>query len=278
MIGYKTDYHIHTTCSDGMLTPVEIVKKYAREGYDIIAITDHDTTGGLQEAQIAAEALGIRVVNGIEFSSICSLRPLHMEGVPATEAELHILGYSFDPENDRMKETCARLKEWRRERNERFLQKLQEMGYPLTKEDLPQKPDNFLGKPDFVRALIRKGYGIKDPWALFDDVPKKRLSETEAIAVIREAGGVSVLAHPFEIDELKPRTDGFYARLSVLAHALKKEGLKGMECFHPSATREESLQLVEIAAELRLHITGGSDFHGDKSHRYEQKRENAYGR
>lgn len=253
---FKIDLHIHTIYSDGTMEPVDVVTKFKDEGYDIIAITDHDGIGGIREAQIAGKALKIEVLPGIEFSSE------YVRGGKMTE--LHILGYRIDPSNQRLREKCEFLRKTRADRNVRMLARLREMGYEITEADLPDKPGGYIGKPDVVRALLAKGYEIEDPFALLEGIPRERISTEEAIEIIREAGGTPVLAHPFKIRELRPREEGFRDRLDPLLRDLKKMGIRGLECFHPSADHDESLMLVELAEKYHLNITKGSDFHGDK--------------
>ena len=253
MQGNKVDYHIHTTYSDGASTPTQIIKQAKELQYDEIAITDHDNTEGLAEAMIAAEAVEMKIIPGIEL---------------ATETEegigLHILGYRIDPSNERLLRKCEFLKATRADRNVRMLAHLREMGYDISEKDLPKKPGDYIGKPDVVRALLAKGYELEDPFALLEGIPRERISTEEAIEIIREAGGTPVLAHPFKIRELSPREVGFRDRLDALLRDLKKLGIRGLECFHPSANHEESLMLVELAEKYHRNRTKGSDFHGDK--------------
>lgn len=249
----KVDYHIHTTYSDGTMEPVDVVKKFSGEGYDIIAITDHDGVGGIPEAMIAGKALNIRVVGGIEIAS-------HYN-TDDCSAELHILGYNIDDKNERLLTAIEKIRRWRGERNEKIIERAREMGFPLTESDIPRKHGGFIGKPDFARALAVK-YPDCDPDEVFCGILKQTVSAYEAIDVIREANGIPVLAHPAKTRELALHTEGFFDRLFPVIRDLRKHGLKGLECFHPSADDEESIELVGIAEKLHLHITRGSDFHG----------------
>lgn len=253
----KVDYHIHTAFSDGLYRPAEIVRRYKGMGYDVIAITDHDGIGGIEEAMAAGEALGLRVVPGIELST----RHVTARG---GECELHILGYGINTGDSRLQEVCERLRDYRRERNSEMLAMLADKGWALDRADLDPKPGAYIGKPDIVRALRRKGCKAEDPFALLEGPGKKMITSAEAIDVIRGAGGTAVLAHPMKIKALGPRTEGFFDRLGALLAELRGFGLRGLECFHPSASREDSLRLIEIADSLNMHVTRGSDFHGDE--------------
>lgn len=259
---YKVDYHIHSWCSDGTMKPSALVRKYHDEGYDIIALTDHDGIDGIEEARIAGEALRISVVPGIELST-------SHEGM-----ELHILGYQFDPHNAKLLETLALLRQWRQARNEKLMTALQEMGYALTWEDVKTRPaQTYIGKPNFARALAAKGYvaSAKEaftPGAFLEApqikaISRKKLRTADAIALIREAGGIAVLAHPGKVKKLGERnTDAFWQGMDSLLAQLKKAGLGGLECYYPSHSHEETMQFVTLAGKYHLHITEGSDFHG----------------
>ena len=150
-------------------------------------------------------------------------------------------------------------------RNEKLLAHLNNLGYELTYEDLLQRRgQTYVGKPNFARAIARKGYEIENLWEVLDTVKKDKISTFEAIELIREAGGMSVLAHPMKTKNLAElRSDVFWEALEQILRDLKKHGLKGLECYHPSATKEDSLLLVELAGKYHLHITEGSDFHGE---------------
>lgn len=260
MIDYKVDYHIHTTYSDGAYKPVEIVKMRKEEGYDIIAITDHDGIDGVNEALTAGEALEMKVVPGVEISTS------NAEGL-----EIHILGYNIDLENEELLETLKDLRDRRRDRNERLLKAFQDMGYEITMEDVIARPkQTYFGKPHFARALVNKGYA-KDKQEAFDTIFEKpeikgikkvKLSTKEAIDLITQAGGMPVIAHPAEIKNIGAiGSDEWKENISQLLKELKKSGLKGIEVFHPSAGKEEEDFFISMANKYHLHMTEGSDFH-----------------
>ncbi|MCQ4638365.1 PHP domain-containing protein [Anaerovorax odorimutans] len=262
-MGQKIDFHIHTWFSDGSIAPAEIVSQAKAKGYDKIAITDHDGIDGIEEALEAGENLGLEVVPGIEL---------------ATETEegtgLHILGYHIDIGNQKLLEVLEDLRQKRDARNRKLLKELEDMGYPLTEEDLMLRPgQNFVGKPIIARAMAARGY-VENPKDAFAEgkflesprakkIKKEKMKTADAIRLIKEAGGIAVLAHPIQIRDFGiPGSEEFYQKVDELAGRLKKEGLGGMECYHCDHSREQALRFSEIAEKHGLRITRGSDFHG----------------
>ncbi len=257
-MSYKCDFHIHSCYSDGIMKPVDLVRRYKELEYDVIALTDHDGVDGVKEAVIAGEALQIKVVPGIELGTGCDFGE--------ERVELHILGYYIDIDNPKLKEYLARILKARQVRNERLLAHLNHLGYGLSWEDLIERPgQTYIGKPNFARALTRKGIAPDNMWDIFDEIEKEKISAYEAIEMIKEAGGMAVLAHPMKTRKIgAPDSEEFWNNLDALVRDLKKHGLKGMECYHPSANHDQALKLVIMAGKYHLHITEGSDFHGDE--------------
>ena len=261
----KVDYHIHTNCSDGELTPTQVVKKFKKEEYDVIAITDDDGVDGIKEAKIAGEAIELKVIQGVELSSI-------------TEAgvNVHILGYNMDLENNEFIETLDELKEWRRDRNKVLIKKLNDLGYHVDIDEIYKaKGNDYIGKPDIARYLLDKGMIAKMDDAFssesgiyskeeIENITRKKLNIKDAINIIKNAKGIAVLAHPMKIKGIGEKgSDEFFLNLNNLVKDLKVEGLKGLECYHPSASEDDSKKLVEFAEKYHLHITEGSDFHSE---------------
>ena len=255
-MGYKVDFHTHTNYSDGTMKPTDLVRMYKEQEYDIISITDHDGVGGLKEAEIAGEALKIQVVPGIELATAYDYK--------GKEIEFHLLGYYIDPENEGLLDTIADLKKKRNNRNQKLISFLAEKGYELTEEELSEgKPHKYIGKPDFVRAMKKKGYEPDNVWELLDSVKKEMISIEDAIQVIKGAGGLPVLAHPFKTKGLGDKDSAeFWDAINEILKDLKKKGLKGIECYHPSASHEQGNNLAFVAGKLHMHVTEGSDFHG----------------
>lgn len=260
-MGYKVDYHVHTYYSDGTMKPTEVIRFFSEKEYDMVAITDHDGIDGINEAVIAGEALKMQVIPGIEFGTDCKFGDVI--------TELHILGYHIDIENEELLEKLKELRENRKERNDKLLVLINERGYELSYDDLLTRPkQTYVGKPNFARALKAKGYDIPDMKQLLDSVEKKKTDTFEAIELIKTAGGIAVLAHPMKIKNLGEKgSEEFWANMEELIKMLKKAGLKGVECFHPSASEEDSLKLVTIAGKYHLHITEGSDFHTEEDYK-----------
>lgn len=271
-MNFKVDYHFHSWYSDGTMKPTELVKSYKERGYDEIALTDHDGVDGVAEAQIAGEALGIQVITGIELSS-----DGFVQGNEENPLDVHILGYRFDIDSPLLRDKCKELMDQRRVRNLKLLKVLNEMGIELEYEDLVQrKGQTYIGKPNFARALVNKGY-IEKPLDAFaegkflespkaKEVKKVKMSTEEAISLLLTAGGTPVLAHPMELMGQSTyfaveNKEEFFEKLEKYLIKLKKSGLKGLECYHPSATEEDSIVLVNLAEKYHLHVTMGSDFH-----------------
>lgn len=263
---YKVDYHIHSHYSDGRMSPGELVGRYHNMEYDVIALTDHDGIDGLREFFAACEAVKIKGVSGIELSTNCEF-----EG---KTYELHILGYGFDCENKRLRDVCDWLKEKRKLRNERITTELRRIGVDISDEDmLAFTRGGYIGKPNFARAMIKKGYAADMAEAFGENllgsenikkIKKDKLSTEEAIELICEAGGMPVLAHPGKIKNMPPReSDEFFSEFEKLARSLKQKGLKGIECIYPSHSSDEEFRFINISSKLHLHITEGSDYHGD---------------
>ena len=244
------DLHVHTTASDGTLCPGEVVRQAAACGIAWLGVTDHDSTAGLDEAIAEAERLPeIQVIPGVELSATAR------EG-----GDLHLLGYCIDPDSSELQ---GRLNAFRRERQERvyrIVERLRDAGVPITIEQVADEAgDGAVSRAHIGRVLIELGEvdTIGDAFNRWLGrgrpafVPRPPLMVDDAIAMIRAAGGVSVLAHPL--------TMGRYER--QLPEMLEA-GLDGLECYYGPYSEEERQGLAAIARKLGLIATGGSDFHG----------------
>lgn len=247
----KADLHLHTTASDGMLSPEQLVARAAGEGYDVIAITDHDSMAGIAPARDAAEAYGIRVITGVELSC-------------GAQKEIHVLGYGFDPQNEALLAFCASRRAQREARTEEMAKKLCDMGKAISLDRVRELARGVMGRPHVARALVEAGHAssVSDAFDRFlkpgkpGYVPKEDVRVAEAVRLIHQAGGVAVLAHPMEL-KMGETT------LEPLVHEWKTQGLAGVEVYHPSAQNNHLHFLEGLAAREGLLKTGGSDFHGE---------------
>jgi 3',5'-nucleoside bisphosphate phosphatase len=259
----NTDLHLHTYYSDGTQSPAQVVKWAHDQGLTTIAITDHDGIDGIEEAEAAAKALGIKVIPGIEISAQTD-----------DHIGLHILGYNIDLNNKKLRQACETMRKKRKIRNELLMKALNRMGYKLEWKDLElRQGQDYLGKPQFALAMVKKGY-FKSPKDVFGQkgafsskeirkIKKEKLSATEAISLIQGAGGMAVLAHPAKISHIgDPGTPEFYDKLDSMLTELKRLGLGGLECVYPEHSDEQTIQFTIMAHRHGLKVTGGSDYHG----------------
>lgn len=252
----SADLHIHTTYSDGSYTPKEIVDMAVKEGLNTIAISDHDTLEGIRPAVKYAQDKDIKVIPGIEFSTFRG------------KAEIHILGYFIDYEDESLKKKVKKIYNARKLRAQKMVKLLNKAGLDLTFEQVRELAgDDYIGRPHIAQLMVKKGY-IKKMGDAFTDqyignggqayVKKYKISPKEAIKFILDSNGIPVLAHPIFINHGEPlRADDI--------KKLKDEGLKGVEIYHSKHTKEDSRYYKGIAEKLDLLITGGSDFHGKNS-------------
>jgi len=248
----RIDLHLHTTYSDGSLPPAEVLGLARKAGVSALAITDHDIVDGIPEAVEAGAHLGIEVIPGIEISSRYG------------ESELHMLGYFLDWKDSELSSRLAQLRASRHRRNPRIIEKLNELGLDLTYEEVKALAGTeSIGRPHIARVLMAKGY-VRSAKEAFDRylaegaaayVPRDLPEPAEAIAWIRTARGIPVLAHPTWVKE---SAEGLFG----LCDKLKAEGLGGIEVHYSTHKPRQTSQFLEIARRLDLLVTGGSDFHG----------------
>lgn len=247
------DLHVHSTASDGTFTPSELAVYAKSKGLSAIALTDHDTVDGIDECQKKGLELDLTVIPSIEFSA-----DFHGK-------ELHILGYYINHHHEPFKHKLETLIKARANRNQEMLDRLTDLGFPLTMLDLLKglSEDTVLTRAHFAKAMLEKNYiqsreeafthYIGDGKPAF--VPKKRFTVKECIDLIHDAGGLAVLAHPMLY--------GYGAQdITNVLRGLKLEGLDGIECIYSSHTTEDTLHLKQLCLNLNLFPTGGSDFHG----------------
>lgn len=248
------DLHLHSTNSDGSDTPEELVRCGCRLGLKAIALTDHDNMGGVEVFLKACRAGGIIGLAGIEISA----------AVEEGHGTLHILGYGVNPVHPLVVESLERVLESRAWRNERILEKLNELGLELEWCEVQALAgEDVVGRPHFAQALMGRGY-LSSVSEAFDRylakgrpayVDRYRLYPEEGIRMIREAGGVAVLAHPFTWENSEER-------LEAGLGTLKELGLAGVEAAYADHTPEQTVTLLRLAKKMSLLTTGGSDYHG----------------
>ena len=245
------DFHTHSTCSDGTLTPSELVEHAKKSGLSAFALTDHDSVDGIEEARRKAEEIGMEFIAGIEFSA-------------AESTETHIIGLFIDPENEALLKTIEKLKGSRKRRMEEVCSRLRGLGFEITHDEaLSLAGGNFVGRAHIARLMVEKGYceTVKECFEKYIGLgkpayaPKHELSAVEAVKAIRTAGGLAYLAHlnqtGYDIKELEK-----------LLLQLKGAGLNGIEGYYPEYTPEQTAEYRALAEKLSLSLSGGSDFHG----------------
>lgn len=244
------DLHIHTTASDGSLTPTQVVQLARKKGFSLIAVTDHDTMGGVAEALEAGKKYNVDVVPGVEISSGVTL-------------EVHMLGYGMSPDHPVMKAMMEDMRAARVERMERIIENLQKMGVPITVEEVEAVAGGAIGRPHIAQVLIAHGL-VPDVRTAFREyigvgakayVERRKMTSEQVIVNIRDAGGVPVLAHGglLRISEVE---------LNQWIDSMAKKGLMGLECYHNAHTPQMERLLRAAAERNGLLVTGGSDFHG----------------
>jgi len=247
------DLHTHSSASDGSFPPAEVVRLAKAGGLTAMALTDHDTVDGLPEAVAAGDSLGVEIIPGVEISA-------QFPG-----GTMHILGLFVDYADGLLDQRLAVLKQARIDRNPQIIAKLNALGIPITMARVEEiSGGGQVGRPHIARALMELGT-VSDLQDAFDKylgwrkpgyVSKFRFPPGQALAMIREAKGIPVLAHPFTLNQ------GTAYALKNVVMELKGQGLAGLEVFYSDHTREQIALYLKLAQELGLLITGGSDFHG----------------
>ncbi len=246
------DLHVHSTASDGTMSPAELVRYAHKKGLSALAITDHDTIDGIAEAVAAGNVLGIEIVPGIELSVKCQA------------INVHLLGYLFDYDNRQLHRSLDRLQAGRIERNKKIIANLNSLGFAIDFAELKESAGSGQnGRPHIARLMIEKGF-VKN----MDEAFEKYLGQgggayasrfileiKEAISLIKNAGGAAVLAHPLQLDK---QVDN----LPLLIRRMWALGLDGIEVYYPNHSRQFRKRLKLLAEEYCLLMTGGSDYHG----------------
>lgn len=249
------DLHTHSTASDGQYSPAQVVQRAGQAGVEVLALTDHDTIDGVEEAVQAGKTLGMTVLRGVELG--------------AKEARhLHILGLALPRDCAPLARLCRKLLDGRNERKYRIVDFLKEKGVPVDLAEVEQLAGGeVIARPHFAQVMVRHGY-VKDSREAFDRyldteeyqrIERFKASAADCIAAIRQSGGRAVLAHPCQLK--LPLEE-----LEQLVRRLKEAGLEGMECYYPEHTPQMAAEYAALAEKYGLHPTAGSDFHGEAVH------------
>jgi predicted metal-dependent phosphoesterase TrpH len=246
------DLHIHSTFSDGSETPAELVELALAAGVRALALTDHDNVQGVPAFFAACRQRRLAGLSGVEISA----------EVP--RGTLHILGLGIDPAHRELNEKLGLVLDGRDWRNRQILQKLNALGLALEWDEVAaQAGEDVVGRPHFAQAMIRRGY-VAGTQEAFDRylakghpayVDRFRLSPEEGIRLIRAAGGVAVMAHPFTWEPDAAALEGKLA-------ALREAGLGGIEAHYSDHSPEQTIACLRLARRLGLAVSGGSDYHG----------------
>jgi len=244
----KVDLHVHTSYSDGVHSPFEIIQKAKRAGIDAISITDHDNISAIKEATKIGEEVGIEVIPGVEISSEIGGK------------EIHILAYFFETDNQELEHYLNFFREERKKRAVRIVNKLNNLGLSISMDDVMEKAKNStVGRPHIAQAMFDKGL-ISYYFEAFNKYigngspayeKKVYFSPQSAFKIINDAGGLSFIAHPGNMPE-------------VLLYELIQAGVDGIEVIHPSHSRQQEKFYKGIVNSYFLLESGGSDFHGGR--------------
>ncbi|MEI7027192.1 PHP domain-containing protein [Paenibacillus sp. y28] len=256
MSSLQVDLHTHTVASDGTNAPEVNVQLAKSAGLGAVAITDHDTVAGIEEALEEGARIGLTVVPGVEISTV------------AGGVDIHVLGYFADYRNELFLQRLASLRDTRDKRNEMILGRLRELGLAVTMEEVihnlprPLREGETIGRPHIADLLMKKGY-VATLQEAFDNylatgsaayVNPPRIHPAEAVAWIHEAGGAAVLAHP-----------GIYGRDDIVQSLVEGAQLDGIEVYHSDHTEEDAARYLEMAKRHQLLVTAGSDYHGERA-------------
>lgn len=248
----KIDLHTHSTASDGSMSPSELIRHAASCGLRAVALTDHDTTAGLAEAQLAADEAGIELVHGVELATWLD------------KTEFHIVGLDIDETNSQFQSAMTHMQQIREDRNNQMIARMQAAGVDITQEKLYAKEGSgVLTRANFAGYLLSVGF-VKSIKEAFDRylgdgkpfyLPRTKTSPKDAIELIKQAKGIPVLAHPM-LYKLGKDTLEKYVKM------MAGWGLEAMEVYYSTNTPSDDLYLSHLANRYNLKYSGGSDFHG----------------
>ena len=250
----RIDLHTHSTASDGLFSPTELVQRASEAELTLIGLTDHDTTNGVAEAKAAGAELGVTVIPGVEINTT----------ITDSQGEAHVLGYYLNVDQPAFQATLSFLRDAREKRGKRMVQQLRDQGINVEWSRVRDLAKGTVGRPHVALALIEAGYtaDVSDAFARYltrgkaGYVPRFKLAPQQAIQLIRSAQGVPVLAHPAGITGLA----------ETVLPTLVQVGLLGLECYYGQYDDETVARLLALASQHGLIATGGSDYHGPNIH------------
>lgn len=248
------DLHTHTNESDGTYTPFELVDAAAALDLEALAITDHDTLTGYDQAVPRALEKGLDLLCGIELSTKLNGKTIHLLGY-----------FPNDPPSASFRQWLAHMQATRRDRNVRMAERLRSLGIDVTIEEVERKGRSLTGRPHFAKLMLEKGYvsSIQEAFDEYLDESAKGYVDRDepdlrlGIERIQAAGGVSSIAHPVRIGFHDP------AKLRALVSEMRSAGLSALEVYHSDHRHADVQQYLQLTREFDLEVTGGSDFHGD---------------
>ena len=247
------DLHTHTTASDGQYTPAQLVERAEAAGIELLAVTDHDTLDGLDEAVRAAAGRSVAVLRGVELGA-------------KEHRHLHILGLGLSADCPALSALCRRLLASREERARRIIAFLGEKGVDLDLAEVEELAGGeVIARPHFAQVMVRHGYVATTREAFdryldtdeYQRIERYKAPAADCIAAIHQGGGRAVLAHPYQLALLDDR-------LAETVRRLKDQGLDGLECCYPRHTPEQTAFYLRLAETCGLGVTAGSDFHGER--------------
>ena len=247
------DLHMHSSCSDGTLTPEELVAAALETGLEAAALTDHDTVSGVERFLVAASVTPLHAVPGVELASMLFSK------------DVHIVGLFIDPGSAPLLSALEQMRLWREERNAEMVEKIRSKGYDITMDEvLAEAGGESVGRPHMAAVLLRKGY-FQDMQGVFNRLigrggscyaARKYYPPDACIRLIHEAGGLAIWAHPLHA------AHGARAALRKVGSRLVSYGLDGLECYYSMFADQQQADALEFAHARSLLVSGGSDYHG----------------
>jgi len=247
------DLHMHSSCSDGTMTPEELVAAALKMGLEAAALTDHDTVSGVERFLSAAAGTPLRAVAGVELASMLFSK------------DIHVVGLFIDPGDPALLSALEQLRQWREERNVQMVEKIRSKGYEITMDEvLAEAGGESVGRPHMASVLLRKGY-FPDMQSVFNrligrngscHVLRKYYPVDACIRLIHGAGGLAIWAHPLHA------AHGARATLRKIGSRLVTYGLDGLECHYSMFAEDQERNALDFARERSLLVSGGSDYHG----------------